>query len=84
MEFSQILAILLIGAVSGWLAGIIRQGYGFGLWGNMIVGVLGAFVGGWLFERLNFHIGTGLLNQIFTSVIGALVLLFVIGLFKNK
>ncbi|HNE27708.1 MAG TPA: GlsB/YeaQ/YmgE family stress response membrane protein [Saprospiraceae bacterium] len=84
MELSQLLAILLIGAVSGWLAGIIRQGFGFGLWGNMIVGILGAFIGQWLFERLNIHMGTGLLNQIFTSVVGALVLLFVIGLFKNK
>jgi len=50
----------------------------------MIVGILGAFIGQWIFERLNVHIGSGLLNQIFTSVVGALVLLFVIGLFKNK
>ncbi len=84
MELSAIITILLIGAVSGWLAGVIRQGFGFGLLGNIVVGILGAFVGQWLFAQLNIHIGSGLLNQIFTGVIGALVLLFVIGLFRKS
>lgn len=74
---------LIIGAVVGWLAGFIRQGYGFGLLGNIVIGILGAYVGSWLCNTLNLHIGTGLANHIITSVIGALVLLFLIGLVRK-
>lgn len=84
MDFSQLLYVLLIGAVSGWLAGKIRQGYGFGAFGNIVVGILGAVLGEWLFRQLGLHIGTGTLNRILTSVIGALVLLFLIGLIQKK
>ncbi len=84
MGTNDLIFTLLIGAVSGWLAGQIRQGYGFGLLGNIIVGILGAFVGGWLFRQLGVSIGSGLVSTIATSVIGALVLLFVIGLFKKN
>jgi uncharacterized membrane protein YeaQ/YmgE (transglycosylase-associated protein family) len=84
MGTNDLIFTLLIGAVSGWLAGQIRQGYGFGLLGNIIVGILGAFVGGWLFRQLGVSIGSGLVSTIATSVIGALVLLFIIGLFKKN
>lgn len=75
---------LIIGALSGWLAGFIRQGYGFGLLGNIVIGILGAFIGSWLFKQLGIHIGSGLGNHIITAVIGALVLLFLIGLFRQS
>ncbi|MBK8556795.1 MAG: GlsB/YeaQ/YmgE family stress response membrane protein [Lewinellaceae bacterium] len=84
MEMSHLLYILLVGAVSGWLAGKIRQGYGFGLFGNMAVGILGAFVGEWLFRQLGISIGGGTFNRIVTSVVGALVMLFLIGLIKSR
>ena len=84
MSTNDLIFTLLIGAVSGWLAGQIRQGYGFGLIGNIIVGILGAFVGGWLFRQIGVSIGSGLVSVIATSVIGALVLLFLIGLFTKK
>ena len=71
---------LIIGAVSGWLAGRIRQGYGFGLPGNIVVGIIGAFIGSRLFRQIGISLGSGLLSHILTSVIGALVLLFLIGL----
>ncbi len=84
MSTNDLIFTLLIGAISGWLAGQIRQGYGFGLIGNIIVGILGAFVGGWLFRSvLHADLGGGLLGTIGTSVIGALLLLFLIGLFKR-
>ncbi|MGY2981589.1 putative membrane protein YeaQ/YmgE (transglycosylase-associated protein family) [Thermostichus sp. OS-CIW-30] len=51
---NSILWFLLIGALAGWLAGNIRRGYGFGLIGNIIVGVCGAFFGGFLFDLLGF------------------------------
>jgi len=75
---------LIIGALSGWLAGVIRQGYGFGLLGNIVVGIIGAYLGSWLFDQLDVHIGSGTVSQIATSVIGALVLLFLIGLVRKK
>lgn len=83
MGTNDLIFTIIIGAVSGWLAGQIRQGYGFGLLGNIIVGILGAFVGGWLFRQLGVSLGGGLMSTIATSVIGALVLLFLIGLFKK-
>lgn len=85
MGTNDLIFTLLVGAVSGWLAGQIRQGYGFGLFGNIVVGILGAFVGNWLFRSvIHVDLGGGLLGTIGTSVIGALVLLFVIGLINNK
>jgi uncharacterized membrane protein YeaQ/YmgE (transglycosylase-associated protein family) len=84
MELNSLIFTLIIGAASGWLAGFIRQGYGFGLLGNIVIGILGAFVGSWLFRQLGVHIGTGLVNHIITAVIGALVLLFLIGLIRQK
>lgn len=85
MGTNDLIFTLLVGAVSGWLAGQIRQGYGFGLLGNIIIGILGAFVGNWLFRSvLHVSLGGGLLSTIATSVIGALVLLFIIGLFNKK
>ncbi|MBC7776583.1 MAG: GlsB/YeaQ/YmgE family stress response membrane protein [Phycisphaerae bacterium] len=84
MSTNDLIFTLLIGAVSGWLAGQIRQGYGFGLLGNIIVGILGAFIGGWLFRSvLHVSLGGGLLGVILTAVIGALLLLFLIGLFRR-
>lgn len=75
---------LIIGAISGWIAGIIRQGYGFGLFGNIIVGVVGAFIGSWLFQRLSIRVENSTVGTVITSVVGALALLFLIGLFKSK
>lgn len=83
MDLTTLLVILAIGAVSGWLAGFIRQGYGFGLLGNIIIGIIGSFVGGWLFGQLGVSIGSGLVGVIAKSVIGALVLLFLIGLIQR-
>lgn len=75
---------LIIGAVSGWLAGQIKQGFGFGLVGNIIIGILGAFVGSWLLNSvLHINLGGGLIGVIGTSVIGALVVLFLVGLIKK-
>ena len=75
---------LIIGALASWLAGFIRQGYGFGLFGNIVIGILGAFVGSWLFRQIGVSIGSGVVNSIITAVIGALVLLFLIGLVRSS
>lgn len=83
MSTEHLIIILVIGAISGWLAGNIRRGYGFGLLGNIVVGILGAFVGNWLSAETGIFIGAGLVGTIITAVIGALVLLFLIGLVKR-
>lgn len=79
MEF---LYFLLIGAISGWLAGQIWKGAGFGLIGNIIVGIVGGFIGGWIAGRFGIG-GGGLLWQILIAVGGAWVLLFIISLIRR-
>ena len=75
--------MLAIGAVAGWLAGIIMKGGGFGLIGDIIVGIIGAVVGGYLFGLVGISAGVGLIGSIVTATVGAIVLLFVIRLIKR-
>jgi len=79
----SILIMLAIGAVAGWLAGLITKGAGFGLIGDIVIGILGAIVGGFLFARLGISLGTGLINEIVSATAGAVVLLVVIGLIRK-
>lgn len=72
-----------LGAIAGWLAGLIVKGVGFGLVGNIIVGIVGAFIGTWLLGYLGVMIGGGLIASIINATIGAVILLFVIGLVKR-
>jgi uncharacterized membrane protein YeaQ/YmgE (transglycosylase-associated protein family) len=79
----SLLVILLVGLVAGWLAGKIVTGLGFGLIGNIAIGIVGALVGSWLFPRLGIHIGTGIINQIIAATVGAILVLFIIGLIRG-
>lgn len=83
MDTNSLIIILVIGAIAGWLAGEIRRGYGFGLAGNIVVGIVGGFLGRWIFATLGVGMGGGLLGTIIVAVIGALVLLFLIGLVRK-
>ena len=74
---------LAIGAFSGWLAGSIMRGGGFGLLGDIVVGIVGAEVGGYLFGLIGITVGTGLLGPIITATFGAMALLFIIRLIKR-
>lgn len=73
---------LIVGAVAGWLAGVIMKGYGFGLIGNIVVGIVGGLLGSWLLGN-SIKTGSPTLSYILTAVIGAVVLLAVIGLFRR-
>lgn len=84
MELEQLIVFLVIGGVAGWLAGLILKGNGFGLLGNIIVGVLGAIVGGWLFSLLNISVGGQWIGPVVTATVGAVALLFMIGLIGKK
>ncbi len=85
MEAQSIVIWLLIGAVAGFLAGLIMEGGGFGLIGNIIIGILGAVVAGYLFPRLGVSIPVAdpLVRSIIVSTLGAIILLFVIGLVRR-
>jgi len=74
---------ILVGLVAGWLAGMLVKGGGFGVIGDIIVGVLGALVGGFLFVLLGFSGGGGLLGSIVVATVGAVVLIFVLRLIKR-
>jgi len=74
---------LLVGAVAGWLAGVIVKGGGFGLIGDIVVGIVGAFVGGWLLPKLGVSLGVGLVAVIASATIGAVVLLLLLRLIRR-
>src|SRR3989442_11684651 len=79
----SLLVILLVGLVAGWLAGKIIRGAGFGVIGDIIVGVVGALIGDWLLPRLSIHLGTGIVSAIINATIGAVLLLFIIRLVRG-
>jgi uncharacterized membrane protein YeaQ/YmgE (transglycosylase-associated protein family) len=83
MNMTGFLIYLVIGAAAGWLAGTTMKGGGFGLLGNIIIGVIGGVVGGFLFKLLAIAAG-GLIGSIVTATVGAVVLLFVVGHYKKK
>lgn len=85
MTLEAIIVIILIGAAAGWLGSFIFSGSGLGLVGNVVVGILGSFVGSWLLGKLKINIGGGVIvNAIITGAIGALVILFLISLVSRK
>jgi uncharacterized membrane protein YeaQ/YmgE (transglycosylase-associated protein family) len=86
MGNEPILMMIVIGGLAGWLAGLVMRGSGYGIVGDVVVGLLGAFVGNWLLRAMSFSINLGppLLNGIAVSLIGALLLMFVVGLLRPR
>ncbi|MDR9501887.1 MAG: GlsB/YeaQ/YmgE family stress response membrane protein [Desulfurivibrionaceae bacterium] len=82
MDANSLIIFLAIGALAGWLAGIIMKGKGFGIIGNIVVGIIGAFFGGFLFNFFGIAAG-GLLGSLITATVGAVVLLFLVSLVKR-
>lgn len=82
MEIIDLLIFLAVGALVGWLAGLIVKGRGFGLIGNIIVGIVGAILGGYVFGWLGITTG-GLAGSIIMATIGAIILLYIIRLIKK-
>ena len=76
----EILVILLIGALAGWLGSLIFKGSGLGLIGNIVVGILGSFVGYWLLGKFGVSLGTGWVGAILTGALGAVVILAILNL----
>jgi uncharacterized membrane protein YeaQ/YmgE (transglycosylase-associated protein family) len=80
MEF---LWFILIGLIAGWLAGVLVRGGGFGVIGDIVVGIIGALIGGSLFRMLGFYSSGGLLGSIIVATVGAVVLIYIIRLIKR-
>lgn len=78
-----LLYAILIGAVAGWLAGQIFKGYGFGLIGNIVIGILGGIIGSWVCTEMGFSLGSGIVGSILTAVLGAILLLLAAGFVKR-
>ena len=78
-----IIYFLLIGALAGWIAGLITKGKGYGLWANMFIGCVGAILGGYIFDLLDIS-AYGFLGSLVTALIGALILIWFFSLFKKK
>jgi uncharacterized membrane protein YeaQ/YmgE (transglycosylase-associated protein family) len=83
MAIEVLIIWLIIGAIAGWLAGLIMTGGRFGLIGNIVIGIIGAFVAGWLLPRIGIYIGGGFIPEIINAVIGAVIILFIVGLVKR-
>ena len=77
-------SLIVIGAIAGWLAGRFMRGNGFGLVGDVIVGVAGAFIGSYVFRATGVEFGTGLVGGLLVALAGALLLLFVVRLFTGR
>jgi uncharacterized membrane protein YeaQ/YmgE (transglycosylase-associated protein family) len=80
MEF---IWFIVVGLIAGWLAGVLVKGGGFGVVGDIVVGVIGALLGGWLFGTMGIWPGGGLIGSIVVATIGAIILIFIIRLIKR-
>lgn len=78
LSSESLLIILFVGLIAGWLAGQIVQGTGLGLVGDLLFGILGAFVGSWFLPKLGVHLGAGMVNSIINATVGAILLLLVV------
>ena len=74
---------IILGAIAGWLAGYITKGSGYGLLVNIIIGIVGGLLGGWIFALVGLA-HTNIIGQLISSVVGAMVLLWIISLFRRK
>jgi uncharacterized membrane protein YeaQ/YmgE (transglycosylase-associated protein family) len=83
MSTESIVIVVLVGIVAGWLAGKVVRGTGFGLIGDLVVGIAGAFIASWLFPRLGISLGTGLVAAVISSAVGAIILLLVVRLIRR-
>jgi len=81
--FLQVVIFLVIGALAGWLAGVIVRGAGFGVLGNSIIGIIGALVGGFVFRLFGFDPSYGFIGSVITATIGAIIVLAIVVLIKR-
>ena len=79
-----LLWFVIIGAIAGWLAGQFMRGHGFGLLGDIIVGIIGAFIGRYLSTMAGLGLGRGLIGTLIVAFLGAVILLFIVRLITGR
>jgi uncharacterized membrane protein YeaQ/YmgE (transglycosylase-associated protein family) len=86
LSSDSLLIMLIVGCVAGWLAGLVTRGSGYGIIGDIIIGLLGAFVGSYLLQalKISIHVGHPVLDKAVVAFIGAVILLFVVGFFRPR
>jgi uncharacterized membrane protein YeaQ/YmgE (transglycosylase-associated protein family) len=82
MELEVLLVLLTVGLIAGFLAGLVTQGHGFGLAGNIAVGLIGAVFGYYLSDLLHLRIGTGFVSDIVSATLGAILFLYILRLVR--
>ncbi|MBK7095312.1 MAG: GlsB/YeaQ/YmgE family stress response membrane protein [Saprospiraceae bacterium] len=80
----RIIVILVIGALAGWLGSIIYKGSGLGIIGNIVIGIIGSYVGYWLLGKLDISLGTGWVGAILTGAVGAIIILVLSNLLYKR
>lgn len=80
MDTHGIIIWLIIGGVAGWLAGLVVRGGGFGILGDIVVGIIGSVIFGWLFGASGYAMGSGVIGSIISAAIGAIILIFILRL----
>jgi uncharacterized membrane protein YeaQ/YmgE (transglycosylase-associated protein family) len=83
MDTHGLIFWLIIGGIAGWLAGTFVKGGGFGLIGDIVVGIIGAFIGGWLAGALGISIGSGLISSLITATAGAVLLIVILRMVRR-
>ena len=83
MSLESLIIFLLIGGIAGWLAGLVVKGGGFGIVGDIVVGIVGALIAGFLFPALGFSLGAGIVGAIIHATIGAVILLLIVRVLKR-
>ena len=84
ITLSSLIWWLIVGLIAGFLAAMVMRGAGYGIVGDIIAGLIGAFIGGWLFGLLGISIGGGLLGSIIVAFMGACILIFILRLFSRS
>ena len=85
MTLEGIVIALIVGGVGGWLAGVIVKGAGFGIIGNIVIGIIGAFLSSWLLPQLglSFSVGNALITSILYAMVGAIIVLVILSLIRR-
>jgi uncharacterized membrane protein YeaQ/YmgE (transglycosylase-associated protein family) len=83
IDVQTVIIWLIVGGIAGWLAGLIVTGAGFGLIGNIVVGIIGAIIAGWLLPYIGIAIGGGIIAAIINALIGAIILLVIVMLVRR-
>ena len=83
LDAQALIIWLIVGGVAGWLAGMVVKGAGYGLIGDIIVGIVGALIAGWLLPQIGIVIGSGIIAAIINAFIGAVILLIILRLIKR-